>query len=99
MTDFFELYDALIEGISFDAVVTDTLKGECWTAVQTQHHFGMAMTTPVDTAPRMIYRDYTGMGLKELALASKSWNLTEAGTGRSTVRRCLFSISFIGAPY
>ena len=62
MTDFFELYDALIEGISSDAVVTDTLMGECWTAVETNRHFGMAMTTPVDTAPRMIYRDYTGMG-------------------------------------
>ena len=85
MTDFFELYDALIEGISSDAVVTDTLMGECWTAVETNRHFGMAMTTPVDTAPRMIYRDYTGMGLKELALASKSWNLTEAGFGMAAV--------------
>ena len=28
MRDFFELYDALIDGISSDAVVTDPLMGE-----------------------------------------------------------------------
>ena len=85
MTDFFELYDALLAGISSDAVVTDTLSGECWTAVETGSHFGMAMTTPVDTAPRMYSGNYTGMPLKELARAAKSWNLTEAGFGMAAV--------------
>ena len=85
MTDFFELYDTLIEGISSDAVVTDTLMGECWTAVQTQHHFGMAMTTPVNTAPRMLSGEYRGMDLKKLARAAKSWNLTEAGFGMAAI--------------
>ena len=85
MTDFFELYDALIEGISSDAVVTDTLMGECWTAVETNRHFGMAMTTPVDTAPRMLDKDYCGKSLKELAAAAKSWNLTEAGFGMAAI--------------
>ena len=51
MRDFFALYDALTDGISSDAVVSDTLMGERWTAVETDAHFGMAMTTPVDTAP------------------------------------------------
>ena len=72
MTDFFELYDALILGISSDAAVTGTLMGQCWTAVETAAHFGMAMTTPVDTVPRMVSRHYTGMGLKELAQAAKA---------------------------
>ena len=85
MTDFFELYDALILGISSDAAVTGTLMGQCWTAVETAAHFGMAMTTPVDTVPRMVSRHYTGMGLKELAQAAKSWNLTEAGFGMAAV--------------
>ena len=85
MTDFFELYDALTEGISSDAVVADTLMGECWTAVETNRHFGMAMTTPVDTAPRMLDRDYCGISLKELATAAKSWNLSEAGFGMAAV--------------
>lgn len=85
MTDFFELYDALIRGISSDAAVTGTLMGQCWTAVETVAHFGMAMTTPVDTVPRMVSRHYTDMGLKELAQAAKSWNLTEAGFGMAAV--------------
>ena len=85
MNDFFELYDALIEGISSDAVVTDTLMGECWTAVETNGHFGMAMTTPMDTAPRMMSGEYRGMELRELARASKSWNFTEAGFGMAAV--------------
>ena len=85
MNDFFELYDHLIDGINTDAVVTNTLMGDCWTAVETENRFGMAMTTPVDTAPRMLDRDYCGMSLKELATAAKSWNLTEAGFGMAAI--------------
>jgi len=59
--------------------------GDCWTAVETADRFGMAMTTPVDTAPRMLDRDYCEMPLKELAAAAKSWNLTEAGFGMAAV--------------
>ena len=85
MTDFFELYDVLIDGISSDEAVTGTLAGQCWTAVETSRHFGMAMTTPVDSAPRMFTGSYTGMPLKELAQAAKSWNLTEAGYGMAAI--------------
>ena len=85
MNNFFELYDLLIDGIDTDAVVTNTLMGDCWTAVETENHFGMAMTTPVDTAPRMLGSDYTGMPLSKLAQAGKSWNLTEAGFGMAAI--------------
>lgn len=85
MNDFFELYDALIEGISSEAVVTNTLMGACWTAVETADHFGMAMTTPVATAPPLFSGEYPGMALKALAQASKSWNLTEAGFGMAAI--------------
>lgn len=85
MNDFFELYDVLIDGIHSEATVTNTLMGECWTAVETASAFGMAMTTPVDTAPRMLKGDYTGMSLRQLAAAAKSWNLTEAGFGMAAV--------------
>jgi len=85
MKDFFELYDALIDGIDTDCAVTGTLTGRCWTAVETQAHFGMAMTTPVDTAPRMLDGSYCGMPLKKLAAAAKSWNLAEAGFGMAAV--------------
>lgn len=85
MNDFFELYDALIEGISSEAIVTNTLMGACWTAVETADHFGMAMTTPVATAPQLFSGEYPGMALKALARASKSWNLTEAGFGMAAI--------------
>ena len=85
MTDFFALYDVLIHGIDTDAVVVNTLMGDCWTAVETADRFGMAMTTPVDTAPRMLAGTCTGTPLKELAEASKSWNLTEAGFGMAAI--------------
>ena len=73
MDNFFELYDALTEGISSDAAVTGTLMGQCWTAVETAEHFGMAMTTPVDTAPRLLSGSYEGMTLQELARAAISF--------------------------
>ena len=88
MRDFFELYDALIDGISSDAVVTDPLMGEYWTAVEAGAHFGMAMTTPVDTAPRMLSGGYAGRSLKEVAQTAKSWNLTEAGFGMAAINAC-----------
>ena len=85
MTDFFELYDALIDGITCQDTITGTLAGQCWTAVETAANFGMAMTTPVDTAPRMLGSEYTGLALKELAQAAKSWNLTESGFGMAAI--------------
>lgn len=85
MKDFFALYDCLISGIDTEIAVTETLAGECWTAVETSRHFGMAMTTPVDTAPRMLSEKYSGMSLKELARSAKSWNLTEAGFGMAAI--------------
>ena len=88
MRDFFELYDALIDGISSDAVVADTLMGQCWTAVEAGAHFGMAMTTPVDTAPRMLSGGYAGRSLREVAQTAKSWNLTEAGFGMAAINAC-----------
>jgi len=85
MKNFFELYDVLIHGIDPNIPIINTLMGQCWTAVETAGRFGMAMTTPVDTAPRMLSGEYTGKTLKEVALAAKSWNLTEAGFGMAAI--------------
>ena len=85
MNDFFAIYDMLIAGVASGETVTDTCIGSCWTAVETAGRFGMAMTTPVDTAPRMLAGEYTGMALKELATAAKSWNLTESSYGMAAV--------------
>ncbi len=88
MTDFFKLYDMLLAGMDTDAPVTGVLAGQCWTAVETAEHFGMAMTTPVDTAPTMLAPPYPGMELKTLAQTVKSWNLTESGFGMAAINAC-----------
>lgn len=85
MKNFFELYDILLDGIDPSSPVTGTLVGDQWTAVETSEHFGMAMTTPGDTAPRLLSGEYRGMSLGELATACRSWNLTEAGYGMAAV--------------
>ena len=85
VNDFFALYDCLIDSIPEDSPITETLSGECWTSVQTADHFGMAMTTPGDSAPRMLEAAYAGKSLKQLAQAAKSWNLTEAGFGMAAI--------------
>lgn len=88
MEDFFELYDCLIRGVQSDAAVRDTQSDRFWTAVDTGTSLGIAMTTPSDTAPRMLPGDFAGIPLRELAQASKSWNLTEAGFGMAAVNAC-----------
>ena len=85
MKDFFTLYDVLTGGIAADEAVTGTWQGDCWTAVETASGFGMAMTTPGDSVPEMLAGPYTGLSLRELAQAAKSWNLTEAGFGMAAV--------------
>lgn len=85
MNDFWSLYDILLSGMDGEETVSGTLFGGCWTAVETESAFGMAMTTQGDTAPRMITGDYAQMPLKELARAAKSWNLQEAGFGLAAV--------------
>ena len=85
MKDFFELYDALIDGAASEEPVTAAFRGQCWTAVETDATFGMAMTNPVDTVPRLLTEEYRGMPLRKLAEAAKSWNLTEAGFGMAAV--------------
>lgn len=85
MNDFFAIYDMLIAGVASGETVTGSTMGSCWTAVETAGRFGMAMTTPVDTAPRMLAGEYTGMALEELAAAAKSWNLTESSYGMAAV--------------
>ena len=43
MDNFFDLYDLIIDGIDTAETVTRTFMGQCWTAVETEKSFGMAM--------------------------------------------------------
>lgn len=88
MNDFFALYDVLLEGVP-DLPVLNTLSGDFWTGVETREGLGLAMTTPGDTAPRMLPQPDDSLSLKELSQGVKSWNFAEAG----------FSMAAINAGY
>lgn len=85
MDDFFQLYNVLIDGIPAGRSVIGALSGDQWTAVETADTFGMAMTTPCDTIPPQFPAPCAGMDLRDLAQASKSWNLTEASYGVAAI--------------
>ena len=82
MKDFFELYDLLLDHIREDAPILASQIGQCWTAVETEAGFGMAMTTHMDTRPSMYGIRET---IRQLAPAAKSWNLTDASFGMAAI--------------
>jgi uncharacterized protein (DUF4213/DUF364 family) len=79
------LYDALIDGVCREAVVTDALVGSIWTAVRTRDGVGLAMTTQEDTRTRTVLGDLRGMKLIDLAASVKSWNFIEASLGMAAL--------------
>ena len=85
MKDFFAIYDTLLAGIDTEETVAAAISGGGWSAAETETAFGIAMTVEEDTAPRMFRGDMTGIPLRELAQASKSWNLREASFGMAAV--------------
>ncbi len=85
MKDFFAIYDTLLAGIDTEETVAAAISGGGWSAAETETAFGIAMTVEEDTALRMFRGDMTGMPLRELAQASKSWNLREASFGMAAV--------------
>ncbi len=80
-----ELYDALIEGIPRDIVVTDSLVGTIWSAVCTQNGVGLALTAPQRTRPPVFFGDLRGMKLIDMAAHVKSWRFIEAGLGMAAI--------------
>ena len=84
MNDFFALYDVLLEGVP-DLPVLNALSCDCWTGVETQDGFGLAMTTPGDTIAPMLFRPYDALSLRELSQGVKSWNFTEAGFSMAAI--------------
>ena len=85
MKDFFAIYDTLLAGIDSEETVAAVISGGGWSAAETETYLGIAMTVEDNTAPKMYQGDMTGMPLRELARASKSWNLREASFGMAAV--------------
>lgn len=80
-----EIYDALIDGITSDEVIEEAGVGQVWTYVQTASRFGIAMTTHAETRPRCFAGEYRGLTLRQAAKLVKSWNFIEAGIGMAAI--------------
>lgn len=80
--DIWNIYDTLLRGLPEKLMVSQTISGEFWTFAETNMGgIGLAMTTTGDTFPLMYPAGISGMPLKDVAKAAKSWNLIEAGMG------------------
>ena len=75
------LYDALIDGVTSDAPVLETIGGDCWAMAAAAEGAGLGMMTPGESIPPMVPEGLAGLPLREAAKATASWNLREASFG------------------
>jgi uncharacterized protein (DUF4213/DUF364 family) len=81
-----ELYDELIEAIPAGCRVAQAIAGKYWTFVLAEGGgAGLAMTLDKPSRPRSLTKNIDGMGLRELAVFSKSWNFEEAALGIAAI--------------
>lgn len=81
-----EIYDALITGISGDETLARTMSDGRWSLAETNAgSCGLAMTTPWNQIAPMYPGGLAGLPVKTAAAAVKSWNLDEAGFGMAAI--------------
>ncbi|MDR2358105.1 MAG: DUF364 domain-containing protein [Oscillospiraceae bacterium] len=80
-----ELYDALIDGISPDAKVDALICGQTHTAVLSGDAVGLAGTADATWRAPILPDKALGMPLRKLAGAVKSWEFVEAGIGLAAI--------------
>lgn len=83
-TNFFAVYDALVEGVASSDTVEKTYLGERWALVETANSSGMAMFTEGHSIHPM-FPSMEGLSLHKAAGAVRSWNLEEASLGLAAV--------------
>lgn len=81
MKSFFSLYEAIAQGVKDESRIQNAFFGERWASVDTEKHYGVAMSTPLDSIEAAFPEGIEGISLKEAAVAVKSWNLKEASLG------------------
>ena len=75
-----KFYDALIEGVPEDVLVTDYCLGTHWSYLEAECGMGVSFTTR-GGAKRTDKRDLRGLPLCEVAALAKSWCFEEASIG------------------
>ncbi len=87
MSDPWQVYDVLIDGIDDDAVVTSGTIGLRWCRVTSDEGgIGMALSMPDAGRPAsFVEPTFVGARLKDVAGLAKSWNFAEAGIGMAAI--------------
>lgn len=85
MSDKWEIYDRLIEGIPEDVVVDDYGIGCVWTFVQAGKGKGLVLTVHQRAGEETEIKPLIGRPLKEAAKLVKSWNFMEATIGMAAI--------------
>jgi uncharacterized protein (DUF4213/DUF364 family) len=85
-----QLYDALIDGISDSLTVEDYLIGCAWTMVKAGGRTGVALTVKGRVREPVYGGPVVGDSLKTVAGCVKSWNFTEASLGMAAIN-CFYN--------
>ncbi|CAM2889012.1 Rossmann-like domain-containing protein [Actinomyces slackii] len=86
MSNPWEIYDALIDSLPGDVLVTAVGQGPRWTRVlNSAGSVGSAWTMDVRSRPPLSQDDPQGRPLRDIASLVRSWNLAEASIGQAAI--------------
>lgn len=83
MSDFFNLYDVIIQNVEKEIIVNNLFYGQRWTMAECQGNIGIAMSTDGHSIDPMFPSLPEAARLYDLAQAIKSWNFEEASLALS----------------
>ena len=85
MSNKWELYDRLIQGIPQDILVEDYVVGSIWTLVRAGGFDGVALTVRQNAGNSNEQQPILGQPLRKVAELVKSWDFTEASIGMAAI--------------
>ncbi len=81
----FSLYDDLIDPIPSTLIVRQAVLGASWAAVISDEGAGVSMRLDTVSRPSQLPADLSGLSLRTLASAAKSWNFADASLGVAAI--------------
>lgn len=85
LTNFFELYDTIINTLPGEGTIESVLSGERWALAESSAGSALAMMTEGSSIHPMFPKGLSGMAISSVAQGIKSWNLEEAGLAIAAV--------------
>jgi len=85
MTNKWQIYDELIEGIPGDVYVKDFLSSASWTMVENTRGIGIGLTVRQRAGQKIAPWPIIGAPLKDIATLVKSWYMLEASIGMAAI--------------